>query len=406
MSQEFVNRVVELTNQERAKQGLSPLTLNAELSEAALEHSTSMALNDFVGHSGSDGSLVGDRVGRQDYILQLVGENVAAGQTTPEEVVAGWMESPQHRENILKPEFEDIGIGYYFLENDTGDKNLNHYWTQVFGDPYLNGVPIDINIPNLSARPTSATPISESPVAPENNPFYMEGFFDLTANASTPDLVQLTPGALNGSAMGLRALGGDDVILGSPDGETMNGNKGRDRLYGNNGNDYLRGGKNNDEVFGDEGDDILNGNNGSDLVYGGNGNDMVRGGRDNDYLFGDAGNDVLIGDFGADLLTGGAGADVFVLRSSTVEGVVQNEYADWITDFNLAEGDKIGLTDGLTENDINYLGVLDVNNNGVNDAILQLKSTNEILGIVLDIGVPFGLAGQFETVSADVLAMG
>ena len=51
------------------------------------------------------------------------GENIAMGQRSPEEVVKGWMDSPGHRENILKPGFTHIGIGY--------DKNGN-YWTQQF----------------------------------------------------------------------------------------------------------------------------------------------------------------------------------------------------------------------------------------------------------------------------------
>jgi uncharacterized protein YkwD len=55
--------------------------------------------------------------------------------STPEAVVAGWMNSPGHRANILKPELKEIGVGYYFLADDTGKVNYHHYWTQVFATP-------------------------------------------------------------------------------------------------------------------------------------------------------------------------------------------------------------------------------------------------------------------------------
>lgn len=45
------------------------------------------------------------------------------------------MNSPGHRTNILNPEYQEIGVGYYFLANDTGSVNYKHYWTQVFATP-------------------------------------------------------------------------------------------------------------------------------------------------------------------------------------------------------------------------------------------------------------------------------
>jgi uncharacterized protein YkwD len=45
------------------------------------------------------------------------------------------MNSPGHRKNILNPKAQEIGVGYYFLANDTGDVKHKHYWTQVFAKP-------------------------------------------------------------------------------------------------------------------------------------------------------------------------------------------------------------------------------------------------------------------------------
>jgi secreted trypsin-like serine protease len=130
----FAEQVVVLVNVERAAVACAPLTMHPQLNQAALAHSEDMALNDFFDHTGSDGSSVTDRMEAAGYVnWSTAGENIAAGQTTPEEVMTSWMNSPGHRANILNCDFEDIGVGYYFLENDTGTEIWFHYWTQVFG---------------------------------------------------------------------------------------------------------------------------------------------------------------------------------------------------------------------------------------------------------------------------------
>ncbi|NEP07952.1 MAG: CAP domain-containing protein, partial [Okeania sp. SIO4D6] len=94
-----------------------------------------MALQDFFDHTGLDGSSAGDRIETTGYDFSAWAENIAVGYLTPEAVVEGWMNSPGHRANILDPNLQEIGVGYYFLENDTGSVNFNNYWTQVFGTP-------------------------------------------------------------------------------------------------------------------------------------------------------------------------------------------------------------------------------------------------------------------------------
>jgi uncharacterized protein YkwD len=129
----FVGQVVEMTNQFRAKNGLAPLTLNSKLSAAAQAHSRNMAVQDFFDHKGLDGTSAGDRVSQAGYDWHTVAENIAAGQKTPREVVDAWINSPSHRVNILNPTVKDIGVGYFFLADDTGKTNYNAYWTQEFG---------------------------------------------------------------------------------------------------------------------------------------------------------------------------------------------------------------------------------------------------------------------------------
>lgn len=129
----FVQRVVDLTNTQRTQAGLQPLRLNSKLNNIATAHSEDMAQHDYFSHNGLDGSTVGDRAKGAGYQFSSVGENIAAGYTTPEDVVQGWMNSPGHRANILNPNYQEIGVGYYYLANDTGKVNYHSYWTEDFG---------------------------------------------------------------------------------------------------------------------------------------------------------------------------------------------------------------------------------------------------------------------------------
>lgn len=127
--------VVAKTNQFRRQNGLSDLTLNDQLTEAAQQQSVNMARQDFFDHTDKAGKKVSDRVTATGYNWVLVAENIAAGQRTAEEVVQAWIKSPGHRANMLKPDLQDIGVGYVYLGNDTGEVNFHSYWTQVFGTP-------------------------------------------------------------------------------------------------------------------------------------------------------------------------------------------------------------------------------------------------------------------------------
>lgn len=116
-----------LTNAERAAAGLPPLALDPHLTMAAQRHSADMVARDFYSHTAPEGSRPWDRAAAAGCRHRGIGENIACGQRTPSEVVRGWMNSPGHRANILKPEFSHIGVGYA-----TGSR-AGTYWTQLFG---------------------------------------------------------------------------------------------------------------------------------------------------------------------------------------------------------------------------------------------------------------------------------
>lgn len=129
----FISEVLNLTNTQRTQRGLQPLRLNQLLTNAAQGHSEDMALRDYFSHDGPNGSSIASRIMASGYNYSRVGENIAAGYATPQEVVDSWINSPGHRANILNPDFQEIGIGYYYLADDPGEINYRQYWTQDFG---------------------------------------------------------------------------------------------------------------------------------------------------------------------------------------------------------------------------------------------------------------------------------
>ncbi|CAL9675821.1 hypothetical protein SUDANB1_07838 [Streptomyces sp. enrichment culture] len=119
--------VVDLTNRERGRAGLPPLAGDPLLTTAAQAHSADMVARAFYAHTAPDGSQPWDRAAAAGSTRRTIGENIACGQRSPADVVEGWMNSPGHRANILKPGFTHIGIGF------AGGGRAGTYWTQLFG---------------------------------------------------------------------------------------------------------------------------------------------------------------------------------------------------------------------------------------------------------------------------------
>jgi uncharacterized protein YkwD len=121
-------RVLELTNAERAKAGLPPLTLSTQLSQAAQQYSQVLATDACFAHTCGPVPEMIQRDAEAGYTgWTAVGENIAAGYPSPEAVVAGWMASPGHRANILNPDYHELGVGL------AGGGKFGAYWTQEFG---------------------------------------------------------------------------------------------------------------------------------------------------------------------------------------------------------------------------------------------------------------------------------
>lgn len=102
--------LLEKTNNERQKQGLTPLVLNEKLTEAATLKATDMVENNYWAHTSPTGVSPWKWFDDADYVYSTAGENLAKNYPSASATVAAWMASPAHRENILRSEFRDVGF--------------------------------------------------------------------------------------------------------------------------------------------------------------------------------------------------------------------------------------------------------------------------------------------------------
>lgn len=133
-------RVLELANETRAQSRrcgakrfapAAPLKANDALHRAALAHAQDMAKHDHMTHRGHDGSTPAQRASRSGYSWKTLGENVAAGQMTPEAAVNSWIESPGHCANLMSAQFTEMGVAFVVAP----DSGRGIYWAQVFAAP-------------------------------------------------------------------------------------------------------------------------------------------------------------------------------------------------------------------------------------------------------------------------------
>ncbi len=107
----------------------APLAWNDQLAAAALGHARDMAEHEYFDHVDRRGRGVGQRAREIGYPWRAIGENIAAGQGSAQQVVAGWLASPGHCANILSPNFREMGTAYALNPQAA----MEIYWTQVFG---------------------------------------------------------------------------------------------------------------------------------------------------------------------------------------------------------------------------------------------------------------------------------
>ncbi len=122
----FEKEVVELVNKERQQRGYSSLQIDLNVTQVARKKSADMRDNGYFSHQSPTYGSPFDMLKKEQIRFTMAGENIAAGQRSPSQVVRDWMNSEGHRKNILNPDFTHIGVGY----QEGG--SYGTYWTQLF----------------------------------------------------------------------------------------------------------------------------------------------------------------------------------------------------------------------------------------------------------------------------------
>jgi uncharacterized protein YkwD len=120
-----LNLVGQLVNGEREKVGLQPLVRDPLLDRSAQDKCTDMITKDYWAHNAPDGSTPWHFISKYN-VYKLAGENLAYGQKNSQRVVSSWMNSPDHRSNILDINFTNVGYAQceYAKDSKEGDNTL------------------------------------------------------------------------------------------------------------------------------------------------------------------------------------------------------------------------------------------------------------------------------------------
>lgn len=124
---DYVQKLIDLINQARADVGRAQLTVNQQLANAAQVHSLDMACNDFLKHSGSDGTWTGDRLVKAGYPNSYYLEVIAIG--LPQDAMNQWKIEKNDWDNVINSRITEIGVGYAYSKFSS----YGGYWTVDMG---------------------------------------------------------------------------------------------------------------------------------------------------------------------------------------------------------------------------------------------------------------------------------
>ncbi|MBU2994209.1 CAP domain-containing protein [Octadecabacter sp. 1_MG-2023] len=409
---EFERYMLELVNAERTSLGLDALELELHLNDSAEDHSDWMLDANVFSHTGENDSTATQRMEAAGFDLYWswgTGENIAIQTTRGEEgfmddvedLHIALMNSPLHRDNILNPDYDYIGIGIsvadytYQVENEDGEfvdyTGQSIIVTQNFAYT-LGQVELDLKADDFEETTTGTSSA------------------DQLIGTTGVDLMSGLEGndRLTGGREGDLLFGGDgnDVLIGQHGDDFLSGGNGNDQMIGGVGGDTFEGGAGEDRVlYGSAGagvtadlgdasqntgdaagdtydsierlrgsnfDDVLRGDDADNILWGVNGDDQMVGNGGDDVLFGMNGDDTLQGMEGDDRMTGGAGSDVFVFEDGFGTDVV--------LDFDVADAaEKISLANVTSISDYTDLMASHIRQTGDNTVIVDLQSNRIVL---------------------------
>jgi uncharacterized protein YkwD len=129
----MASRVIQLVNQARQQNGLSPVVMDQKLMQVAQALADDLARRRTLSHTDASGNGIGQRFLAADYVYALANEAVSGGQPTPEALVAALLSQPANHDTLLNPDAHDAGVGYVFRPDDTGGIGLGTYWVIDLG---------------------------------------------------------------------------------------------------------------------------------------------------------------------------------------------------------------------------------------------------------------------------------
>lgn len=368
--------MLELVNRERAAVGAQPLAFNSAINTAADNHSLWMIATDTFSHSGDWGSTPQDRMKDAGYAFTgswTWGENIAwaslrdpAGYRDEVDLLhKNLMNSAPHKENILKPTFREIGIGFQTGTYQSWD---GAFVTQDFATSgsavFLTGVAFDDKdgdrfydpgegLGSLSVRAVGSDGVAHTAATGVGGGYALalaSGKYTVTFSGGGYAAKSAT---VTIDARNVKLDWIDPVAGATAKSLTVSGTSGADVLVGGTVADTLRGYGGNDRIKGYAGADVLIGDAGADTIEGGAGRDRIQGGAGNDILIGGADADLykFTGLWGADTIRGFEdGLDRLDLRGNGLSfgslAISQRDLdADGVRDdvFVKAAGGSIGL---------------------------------------------------------------
>ena len=158
-----INKLYQLTNLEREKRGLPDLSYSEKLSQAAYQKAQDMFTKNYWAHYAPDGKTPWDFILSSGYTYEYAGENLAKNFLFSDGVVTAWMNSPTHRDNILKKEYTDVGFA---IVNGVLNGEETTLVVQMFGKPLYKNITKEekppeaiktkneVNTPNLNPEKT------------------------------------------------------------------------------------------------------------------------------------------------------------------------------------------------------------------------------------------------------------
>ena len=301
---EYIWDILRIVNQERENRNLSPLTLSQGLMDGMAIREKELA--ELYSHTRPDGSSCFTAV-KKSY--SGMGENIAYGYASPEDVMNGWMNSAGHRANILNDGYKKLGVGYYY--------SSKKYWGQMFGgnlsspDTISTDKILNTSISLKGAKILTDTAKNADPITNKKPKVTINGSADNDFITSEADNVKINGGDGNDSINVAQTEDYDwdakTWVYTTYNKAAISGGKGADSITNYNNQAVIDGGAGSDKIFNHGDNSTVQAASGNNLVV--NGEYFGKGGTNVNISVG-SGNDTITNSGSNSMLNGGAGDDV------------------------------------------------------------------------------------------------